>query len=226
MKSLFVFGLLLLAAASTSEAKPQKIVIPPGWGNGKGYYAPTFYMAFKKAGLKRWTALVDRAGLRRYFSDPRLKITAWPPMDYAFDEILKDIGCTFPQLLKNKVLVRQLVLYHTTPGMRVFTSYWPKWPKAKYIPSGLTALGQKGKWLKIEMDDQKTGNPDDDWKTYDIDGSDDDAELEEPIIKYGNHLIGIPTKRNPGGLMSIIDDVMTYKGLKKQWKNSLKKHRG
>lgn len=50
------------AAASTSEAKPQKIVIPPGWGNGKGYYAPTFYMAFKKAGLKRWTALVDVRG--------------------------------------------------------------------------------------------------------------------------------------------------------------------
>lgn len=45
----------------------------------------------------------------------------------------------------------KLVLYHTTPGMRVFTSYWPKWPKAKYIPSGLTALGQKGKWLKVRI---------------------------------------------------------------------------
>lgn len=32
------------------------------------------------------------------------------------------------------------------------------------------------------------------------------------IIKYGNHLIGIPTKRNPGGLMSIIDDVSCASG--------------
>ncbi len=93
---------------------------------------------------------MQRAGLKNYFSDPRLLMTAWPPRDYAFNEIMKDIGATsFSQLLANKALCKQLVLYHTTPGMRVFTSYWPKWPLAKYIPSGLTALGQKGKLIKV-----------------------------------------------------------------------------
>jgi hypothetical protein len=50
------------------------VVARPG-----SYYAPNFYAAFKKAGLTRFAALVDRAGLRGYFSDPALKITAWPP---------------------------------------------------------------------------------------------------------------------------------------------------
>ncbi|KAL4858021.1 hypothetical protein ACK3TF_001975 [Chlorella vulgaris] len=203
--------------SADARAKPVNCIVVARPGS---YYAPNFYAAFKKAGLTRFAALVDRAGLRGYFSDPALKITAWPPRDYAFDEILKDIGCTFPELLRNRQLVKNLVLYHTTPGKRVFTSQWPAWPKAKYIPSGLHK-----QWLKIEMDDQNTGKPGDDWMTYDIDGTDDDAELEEPVVKFGNKLIGRPQRNgcaDSGGLMSVIDDVMTYKGLKSKWKKSLR----
>ena len=92
---------------------------------------------------------------------------------------------TWAQLLANKEACRNLVLYHVAVNRRLYTADWPVSDTTKWwYPTALP--GQK---LGIELDDArcvkgKSRNT----CVFDVDGTDDDAEVCVHVCCMGSRL--------------------------------------